>query len=105
MTMSGVRKILLCVDVSGDENDEYEGAGELRVDRHTRCTYDFLKTYRRLEWEVNNDWEEEDLDRVISSKEALKEDLQDFSIPIVMIGGDVVSLYPNLDVNRVAEEN
>ena len=55
MTMSGVRKILLCVDVSGDENDEYEGAGELRVDRHTRCTYDFLKTYRRLEWEVNND--------------------------------------------------
>ena len=42
---------------------------------------------------------------MISSKEALKEDLQDFSIPIVMIGGDVVSLYPNLDVNRVAEEN
>ena len=47
--------------------------------------------------------EDEDIDRRIDSTEALEEDLQDFSKPMVIIGGDVVSLYPNLDKEKIVE--
>ena len=68
-----------------------------------RCTFDFLRTLRRMKWEERIDWEEEDLERMVDSRDALEEDLQDFSIPMVIIGGDVVSLYPNLDVDIVVD--
>ena len=44
-----------------------------------------------------------DLDRLLDSLEVLSEDLQDYSIPIVTIGSDLVSMYPNLDVDLVVE--
>ena len=49
------------------------------------------------------DWEDEDLDRLVDSTEALQEDLQDWSSPFVVIGSDVVSLYPNLDTGKIVE--
>ena len=48
-------------------------------------------------------WLEEDMDRLISSVEALPEDIQDFSLPMVIIGSDVEALYPNLNAERVAQ--
>ena len=60
-----------------------------------------MKKLRRLQWERNTDWEEEDQERIIMSTESLEEDLQDYEVPMVVVGSDVVSLYPNLDVEKV----
>ena len=70
------------------------------VDGRTRCTHTFVQTLRRLRWEQSVEWDE-DYDRILDSREVLEEDLQDYSIPMVMIGADVISLYPNLDVDKV----
>ena len=67
-----------------------------------RTTSTYVKLRRRLDWEQNVGWNKEDQDRVFSSKDMLQEDCQDYSVPMVMIGSDVVSLYPNLDVARAA---
>ena len=40
---------------------------------------------------------------MIDSKDALPENLQDYQTPMVLCGSDVVSLYPNMEVDRVAE--
>ena len=56
-----------------------------------KVTVNFMGTRRRLRWEIQNDWDEEDIDRKIESTEALEEDLQDFSKPMVVIGSDVIS--------------
>ena len=41
-----------------------------------RVTSNFMKMKRRLQWEKDLDWGEEDIDRKIESTEALEEDLQ-----------------------------
>ena len=46
-------------------------------------------------------WDESNLDMIIDSKEALPEQLQDYESKMVIIGSDVVSLYPNLEVDKV----
>ena len=49
----------------------------------------------------------EDLDKVWGPKEVLQEDIQDFESEMVVIGCDVESLYPNLDIEecgRIVEE-
>lgn len=40
--------------------------------------------------------------RIYSSKNMNKEDCQDYESPMVLVGSDVVSIYPNLDVARAA---
>ena len=62
-----------------------------------------MRTRRRVQWEIENDWDEEDIDRKIESTESLEEDFQDFSKPMVIVGSDVISLYPNLDTDKIAE--
>ena len=47
------------------------------------------------------DWDIKDKDRLLDSTEVLEEDLQDFMVPAVIIGSDVVRLYTNLAVNEV----
>ena len=42
-----------------------------------------------------------DLDRRYKGTEVLHEDLQDQTIPMVVVGSDVISLYPNLDIRKV----
>ena len=48
-------------------------------------------------------WDYRDHGRTITSDQALPEDIQNFETPMVIMGSDVVSLYPNLDTNKVAE--
>ena len=66
-----------------------------------RCTHGYMKKLRRLQWERDTDWDEEDQERIVMSTESLEEDLQDYEVPMVVVGSDVVSLYPNLDVEKV----
>ena len=68
-----------------------------------RITVKCMKERRRRKWERNYNWLERDLDRLIDSVEANPEDLQDYSLPMVLIGSDVASLYPTLDADKVAE--
>ena len=67
---------------------------------YIKCTHTFVQTLRRLRWEQSMEWDE-DYDRILDSSEVLEEDLQDYTIPMVLIGADVISLYPNLDVDQV----
>ena len=68
-----------------------------------RCTHTYVRTLRRLRWEKQMGWDTEDEDRRLDSTEVLKEDLQDFTVPTVIVGADVVSLYPNLNVDQVVK--
>ena len=55
-----------------------------------------------MDWEKSVEWEEDE-DRLLDSTEVLEEDLQDYSVPMVVIRSDVVNLYPNLDVEKIVE--
>ena len=68
-----------------------------------RITVRYMKERRKKRWEREYNWLEQDLDRLIDSCEVNPEDLQDFSLPLVLVGSDVASLYPNLDAEKVAE--
>ena len=48
-------------------------------------------------------WDPNDKSRIISSKDVNPEDLQDFMTPMVLVGTDVESLYPNLKVAEVSK--
>ena len=67
-------------------------------------TMGFMKKLRRIQWELQNNWDEADLDRKFTGSEVLHEDLQDQSTPMVLIGTDVINLYPSLDIAKVVEE-
>ena len=60
-----------------------------------------MKISRKLQWEQDQDWEEEGQDRIIDSKEANREDVQDYTVPMVCIGSDVINLYPSLEIEEV----
>ena len=66
-----------------------------------RVTARWLKWYRRTRWEKTMGWDTQDEERILLSTEALPEDIQDYQIPMVIVGFDVVSLYPNLDTSKV----
>ena len=68
-----------------------------------KTTIRFMRERRRQKWIRDYGWVENDLDRIISSVDALPEDLQDYSLPMVVVGSDVEALYPSLDVDRVCE--
>ena len=54
---------------------------------------------RREDWETRVGWKGEDKDRIFNSADVLHEDLQDQTIPMVIVGSDVVNLY----INKVVE--
>ena len=68
----------------------------------TRTTAKFLQLHRRAKWERKVGWDENDINRIFKSTEMNPEDIQDFSVPMALVGGDVVSLYPNLNVAKIA---
>ena len=70
---------------------------------YERVTARWLKFYRRRQWEDKVGWDPLDVDRTWVSTEALPEDIQDYQIPMVVLGFDVISLYPNLDMGKVGE--
>ena len=82
--------------------DNQSNGGEDTPKYETRCSYKYIQTLRRLDWEKSVEWEEDE-DRILDSTEVLEEDLQDYSVPMVVIGSDVVNLYPNLDVEKIVE--
>ena len=47
---------------------------------------------------------EDNLDRIISSLDVNKEDLQNFEVPMVIVGCDVTSLYPSMKIDRIIEQ-
>ena len=69
----------------------------------SRVTARWLKFKRRVEWEQANGWEHGDMERTLLSTDVLPEDLQDYQNPMVVLGMDVVSLYPNLDMEKVGD--
>ena len=58
---------------------------------------------RSEDWETRVGWKGEDKDRIFNSADVLHEDLQYQTIPMVIVGSDVVNLYPNLDINKVVD--
>ena len=68
-----------------------------------RTTINFMKQLREKRWKSNMGEMGNDPDTCLNSKDALPEQLQDYTCPMVCIGSDVVSLYPNLDVAQVAK--
>ena len=63
-----------------------------------------MKKLRRKRWDTLVGWDEDDVTRVFSGDEMLPEDIQDQSAPMVVIGTDVINLYPSLDIGQVVEE-
>ena len=61
-----------------------------------RVPWWYLKGLRERKWNLAHRWEGDDLDRRVLSTEALLEHLQDFKSKMVLIGSDVVNLFPSL---------
>ena len=80
--------------------DEYDGIDE---EGRIMITASAMKSLRRAKWEQQVEWDPTDLDRRFTTMESLPEDVQDQSIPMVVVGTDVVNLYPSLDIGRVVE--
>ena len=72
-------------------------------DGYVRATVNFVKLLRRHNWEEQANWKPSEMTRVFTTKEMLEEEIQDYTCPMVVVGSDVVSLYPNLDVTRCSE--
>ena len=68
-----------------------------------RITVKYMKERRSKRWTQRMDWLAEDLDRLVDIRDANPEDVQDFSLPMVILGSDVAALYPSLDTDKVAE--
>ena len=54
----------------------------------TKTTSSYVRWSRRKMWEESYDWNSEDISKVVRSSEVLPEDLQDFTVPMVIVGGD-----------------
>ena len=63
-----------------------------------------MKQLRRRRWEELVRWDPQDLERRFQAKEMLPEDRQDQTIPMVVIGTDVVNLYPSLNIKKLVKE-
>ena len=73
------------------------------ISKVRRVTSRFMKRHREEAWKKIHQWEDNDMKRTIRSQEARPEQIQDFEKPMVIIGSDVVALYPNLEIKRVTE--
>ena len=67
-----------------------------------RVTGRFMMLHRRAQIEEKLADRIGDKEARIRSDEVNPEDIQDFTKPLVMIGSDVISLYPNLDIAQVS---
>ena len=87
----------LCGCELGEQNDGIDEDGRILVTMH------YMKWVRRQAWERLVGWDETDTTRTFRSTQMLPEDLQDYTTPMVIIGSDVVQLYPNLDIDQVVD--
>ena len=67
-----------------------------------RTTVSHVKVLRRQNWEKWVDWNPHELTREYTTRDMLQEEVQDYTCPMVIIGSDVVSLYPRMECH-VAE--
>ena len=75
-----------------------------RVDQMgKKVTKTFMKNTRIQEWKRIMEWDDNDMERILDCEDALPELIQDYEHPVVLVGSDVVSLYPNLEIGRVVE--
>ena len=63
-----------------------------------------MRNMRRSNWIHEKNWRDDDLERRIVGTEALQEDLQDYTMPRVLLGTDVVNLYLSLDITETVRE-
>ena len=86
------------------ENDDRGQLGENKgTQPKLKTTAKFLELHRRNKWENLVGWDGEDKHRIFTSSEMNPEDIQDYTCPMALIGSDVVSLYPNLDVAAISQ--
>ena len=88
----------LCVDNSMDRMEEDVKCQQCTAQKMSRTLVNFLKGLRSKKWEKKVGWDEQDMDRKLSSKDALPEQIQEY-----IIGSDMVQLYPNLEVDKVVQ--
>ena len=102
---------MACVECRGIEPYEDEDMGPelcacvemdgITDEGRVLITMGAMMTMRRGDWEVERDT------RGVSklqSKEVPLEELQEQGVPMVIVGTDVVNLYPSLDIDRVVED-
>ena len=84
----------LCVCDDGD--DGIDDLGRVKV------TPGCMMRMRRARWEkITGEWP---LDKEVRSEGVPPDMLQDYSVPMVVLGSDVVNLYPSLDIKQVVWE-
>ena len=107
-----VENYVACGECGGNDETNWDmstpelcdcGRTDIPEDGMVRTTVRWVRTLRRLRWEEDVEWDENDEERTFYSHEMLPEDRQDYMSPMVLVGSDVVSLYPNLDVARVSK--
>ena len=106
MTTREYRSCDVCV---GEDEQSWDDPGctcDDGVDEDGRqmVTMKFMKKYRRQAWVSCNSWDSTDKERRVYGDQVLPEDLQDRTSPMVLVGTDVVNLYPSLDITKVVEE-
>ena len=89
--------------LSGLEGMDLTEQPYTRSDGKMVVTAQILKGLRHQKWKDSMGWVDDDLDRKVYSDEVLPELLQDFETEMVLVGSDVISLYPNLEVEKVVE--
>ena len=89
----GMPEVCTCAEMDGISED-----GKVMI------TMGAMKGLRRKLWEDRVGWDESNLDMEYTGVQVLHEDLQDQTNPMVLIGTDVESLYPSLDISQVVED-
>ena len=84
---------------TGTENKQVCECGAEIVDK--KVTWRYLKGLREKKWNEVMKWETDNRDRILDSQEALPEQIQDYGAKMIIMGSDVVSLYPNLEIEKV----
>ena len=62
-----------------------------------------MRVLRRQNWEKRVRWDPREMTREFTTKDMLQEEIQDCTCPMVIIGSDVASMYPSMDVARCSE--
>ena len=93
----------MCYEWDEDKPDTCDCNDGIDDDGRMMVTQNFMRMVRRKEWEKSNGWVDGDLDRLWDGNEVLSEDLQDVSKPMIIIGTDVINLYPSLNIREVVK--
>ena len=70
---------------------------------HIMVTMTCMKRLRKKKWLQDSGWNEDDGEGILDGNEVLQEELQDVSKPMVLVGTDVINLYPSLDIREVVK--